>query len=286
MLQCPVRRYINIPTSSHSGRPKFPQGRASWRWRGSLRENVGSLHLCNDQIPSGLQRPVNDLQHTSPTGCKLKETTPEFQAWQTKTVRAFRIKKNPAPLITPLSSFTGLDWWPILPQAWDGLVAQEKFKDMDYLIPRLSHSHDQLRPHGVDPSPWSTEVADKLGKDLTGDKTVPIDLDHKDSDTEVLELDPSPRETVRRSPDHHHPSPGARPWPRNKLPPQTHRQGVGRRSIGHRASRRLPRRGPPSEWSVPQKLVVQPGLWASIYSTRRGRRWVVAGNPRHLKLLT
>ena len=149
----PVRRSINIPTSSHSGRPKSPQGRASWRWRGSLRENVGSLHLCNDQIPSGLQRPVNDLQHTSPTGCKLKETTPEFQAWQTKTVRAFRIKKNPAPLIAPLYSFTGLDWWSILPQAWDGLVAQEKFKDMDYLIPRLSHSHDQLRLHGVDPSP-------------------------------------------------------------------------------------------------------------------------------------
>ena len=58
MLQCPVRRSINIPTSSHSGRPKSPQGRASWRWRRSLRENVGSLHLCNDQIPSGLQRPM------------------------------------------------------------------------------------------------------------------------------------------------------------------------------------------------------------------------------------
>ena len=146
MLQCPVRRSINIPTSSHSGRPKSPQGRASWRWRRSLRENVGSLHLCNDQIPSGLQRPVNDLQHTSPTGCKLKETTPEFQAWQTKTVRAFRIKKNPAPLIAPLYSFTGLDWWSILPQAWDGLVAQEKFKDMDYLIPTISSDSTGLIP--------------------------------------------------------------------------------------------------------------------------------------------
>jgi hypothetical protein len=26
--------------------------------KGGDRENVGSLHLCNDQIPSGLQRPV------------------------------------------------------------------------------------------------------------------------------------------------------------------------------------------------------------------------------------
>ena len=53
----------------------------------------------------------NDLQHTSPGGYKLTETTLELQAWQTKTVSAFRIKKNPAPLIAPLYSFTGLDWW-------------------------------------------------------------------------------------------------------------------------------------------------------------------------------
>ena len=44
-----------------------------------------------------------------------------------------------------------------------------------------------------------TAVADKLGKlDLTGAKAVPIDLDHKDWDTEILELDPSP---PRDSPD-------------------------------------------------------------------------------------
>ena len=79
----------------------------------------------------------NDLQHTSPGGYKLTEATLELQAWQTKTVSAFRIKKNPVPLIAPLYSFTGLDWWSILPQAWDRLVAQDKFKDMDYLIPTV-----------------------------------------------------------------------------------------------------------------------------------------------------
>ena len=212
----------------------------------------------------------NDLQHTSPGGYKLTEATLELQAWQTKTVSAFRIKKNPVPLIAPLYSFTGLDWWSILPQAWDRLVAQDKFKDMDYLIPTVSSDFTGLipRPGQADRTlrwlkdalhrqgtlesstfrplswhsfrvfipdcayqlgmprdqrqylgNWTTEstadiytrekrkvvqrawtaVADKLGKlDLTGAKTVPIDLDHKDWDTEILELDPSP---PRDSPD-------------------------------------------------------------------------------------
>ena len=88
----------------------------------------------------------NDLQHTSPGGYKLTEATLELQAWQTKTVSAFRIKKNPVPLIAPLYSFTGLDWWSILPQAWDRLVAQDKFKDMDYLIPTVSSDFTGLIP--------------------------------------------------------------------------------------------------------------------------------------------
>ena len=206
----------------------------------------------------------NDLQHTSPGGYKLTESTLELQAWQTKTVSAFRIKKNPVPLIAPLYTFTGMDWWSILPQAWDRLVAQEKFKDMDYLIPTVSSDFTGLIPRpgqadrtlrwlkdalhrqgALDTSTfkhlswhsfrvfipdcayqlgmprdqrqylgnWTTEstadiytrekrkvvqrawtaVADKLGKlDLSGSKSVPIDLDHKDWDTEILELDPSP----------------------------------------------------------------------------------------------
>ena len=206
----------------------------------------------------------NDLQHTSPGGYKLTDSTLELQAWQTKTVSAFRIKKNPVPLIAPLYTFTGMDWWSILPQAWDRLVAQEKFNDMDYLIPTVSSDFTGLIPRpgqadrtlrwlkdalhrqgALDASTfkhlswhsfrvfipdcayqlgmprdqrqylgnWTTEstadiytrekrkvvqrawtaVADKLGKlDLSGSKSVPIDLDHKDWDTEVLELDPSP----------------------------------------------------------------------------------------------
>jgi hypothetical protein len=49
----------------------------------------------------------NDLQHTSPDSYRLTEKTLELQAWQTKAVSDFRIKKNPVPLIAPLYLFSG-----------------------------------------------------------------------------------------------------------------------------------------------------------------------------------
>eukprot|EP00435_Cladocopium_sp_Y103_P021864 s134_g5.t1 len=80
----------------------------------------------------------NDLQHTSPKGYRLNDKTLELSAWQTKTVSAFRIKKNPVPLIAPLYSFSGESWWTVLTQSWDRLVVHPKFQDMDYLIPTVS----------------------------------------------------------------------------------------------------------------------------------------------------
>eukprot|EP00435_Cladocopium_sp_Y103_P022510 s3905_g5.t1 len=56
----------------------------------------------------------------------------------TKTVSAFKIKKNPVPLIAPLYSFSGESWWTVLTQSWDRLVVHPKFQDMDYLIPTVS----------------------------------------------------------------------------------------------------------------------------------------------------
>ena len=302
----------------------------------------------------------NDLQHTSPGGYKLTETTLELQAWQTKTVRAFRIKKNPVPLIAPLYSFTGLDWWSILPQAWDRLVAQDKFKDMDYLIPTVSSDFTGLipRPGQADRTlrwlkdalhrqgtlesstfrplswhsfrvfipdcayqlgmprdqrqylgNWTTEstadiytrekrkvvqrawtaVADKLGKlDLTGAKAVPIDLDHKDWDTEILELDPSP---PRDSPD------------KSGSPPlKSRRQALAEKQVA----------SPDSSTGSWQKISWSPGLpettsqrvslrvvSASKVNRSTGLmnhllnqdgkavgRWVVAGNLQRQKLLT
>jgi hypothetical protein len=74
------------------------------------------------------------LQQTSPGVYKLTEKTLELQAWQTKTVSALRIKKKMVPLIAPLYSFSGTDWWTVLIQSWDRLMAHENFNDMDYLI--------------------------------------------------------------------------------------------------------------------------------------------------------
>lgn len=61
--------------------------------------------------------------------------------WQTKTVSAFRIKKSPVPLIWPLYSFMGKDWWSVLTTTWTRLVGHERFQDMDYLIPTVSCRH-------------------------------------------------------------------------------------------------------------------------------------------------
>ena len=66
----------------------------------------------------------NDLQHTIPTAYKFHGGTIELQAWQTKTVSAFRSKKSPVPLLAPTYSFTGRDWWTPLMRTWD------KMKDL------------------------------------------------------------------------------------------------------------------------------------------------------------
>ena len=70
----------------------------------------------------------NDLQHTSPANFKVSDKSLELQAWQTKTISAFRIKKNPVPLIAPLHSFTGKSWWKPLTTTWTRLVGHDNFK--------------------------------------------------------------------------------------------------------------------------------------------------------------
>ena len=88
----------------------------------------------------------NDLQHTSPANFKVSDKSLELQAWQTKTVSAFRIKKNPVPLIAPLHSFTGKSWWKPLTTTWTRLVGHDNFKDMDYLVPTVSSDYTGFIP--------------------------------------------------------------------------------------------------------------------------------------------
>ena len=71
---------------------------------------------------------------------------PRGQAWQTKTVSAFRSKKSPVPLLAPTYSFTGRDWWTPLMRTWDKMKDLEKFKDLDYIIPTLSKDSTGIIP--------------------------------------------------------------------------------------------------------------------------------------------
>ena len=88
----------------------------------------------------------NDLQHTTPFEVTEQGKTLELRAWQTKTVSAFRIKKHPVPLIAPLYSFTGVDWWSPLLRAWKRFAEEEAFKTMDYIIPTVSKDYVGLIP--------------------------------------------------------------------------------------------------------------------------------------------
>ena len=75
----------------------------------------------------------NDMQHTSPGTLKVTSSTVEMMAWQTKSASAFRIKKNPVPLIAPKLSLSGADWWTDWVETLKSLFALERFQDMDYL---------------------------------------------------------------------------------------------------------------------------------------------------------
>ena len=88
----------------------------------------------------------NDLQHTALFEVTEQGKTLELRAWQTKTVSAFRIKKHPVPLIAPLYSFTGVDWWSPLLRAWKRFAEEEAFKTMDYIIPTVSKDYVGLIP--------------------------------------------------------------------------------------------------------------------------------------------
>lgn len=75
---------------------------------------------------------------------KFSGGTIEGQAWQTKTVSAYRSKKAPVPLIAPTYSFTGRDWWTPLQVAWDKMKTLPHFQEADYLIPTISKDYTGL----------------------------------------------------------------------------------------------------------------------------------------------
>ena len=95
-------------------------GGADPRRKGQIaREAIDAFILGMVRFQVGSSARFNDLQHTSPSTMKVTSNTIEMMAWQTKTASAFRIKKNPVPLIAPKLSLSGVDWWRLYSHLWN-----------------------------------------------------------------------------------------------------------------------------------------------------------------------
>ena len=122
-------------------------GGADPRRKGQVaREAIDAFILGMVRFQVGSSARFNDLQHTSPSTMKITSNTIEMMAWQTKTASAFRIKKNPVPLIAPKLSLSGVDWWTEWSKTLTLLSSLERFQDMDYLIPTLSKDFQGVIP--------------------------------------------------------------------------------------------------------------------------------------------
>ena len=144
-------------------------GGADPRRKGQVaREAIDAFILGMVRFQVGSSARFNDLQHTSPSTMKITSNTIEMMAWQTKTASAFRIKKNPVPLIAPKLSLSGVDWWTEWSKTLTLLSSLERFRDMDYLIPTLSKDFQGVMPR---PSTsdrglrWLTEALVRQGVD-------------------------------------------------------------------------------------------------------------------------
>ena len=110
------------------------------------REAIDAFILGMVRFQVGSSARFNDLQHTSPSTMKITSNAIEMMAWQTKTASAFRIKKNPVPLIAPKLSLSGVDWWTEWSKTLTLLSSLERFQGTDYLIPTLSKDFQGVIP--------------------------------------------------------------------------------------------------------------------------------------------
>ena len=92
----------------------------------------------------GCSARFNDLQHVHPKDLHVTTHTLELQAWQTKTVSAAKIRKQPVPLICPKFSFTGKDWWLGMVTVIRKMTKLDQFKEMDFLIPTVNKDFNGL----------------------------------------------------------------------------------------------------------------------------------------------
>ena len=106
----------------------------------------------------------NDLQHTCPSTWKISTITRELKAWQTKTTTIHEANKRPIPLISPLHSFTALDWWTEMDKVIDLFAKEEKFKDIDFLFPALTKDKTGFIPRPASNSQIMAVIRQELCK--------------------------------------------------------------------------------------------------------------------------
>ena len=97
--------------------------------------------LAITRFQVGCSARFNDLQHVHPQKLSQTSQTLELQAWQTKTVSATKIRRQPVPLICPKYSFTGHTWWLTFEAMIRKMTQTKGFEDMDYLIPTINKEY-------------------------------------------------------------------------------------------------------------------------------------------------
>ena len=116
----------------------------------SLRKRGFTVIPWHPLSPQPARRRGGHPVQTAP-GEEHSSNTVELKAWQTKTVSAARINRNPVPLIAPKYSFTGIPWWTTWVATVRRLVSEEAFQDMDYLLPTVSKDFAGLIPRPSTP---------------------------------------------------------------------------------------------------------------------------------------
>ena len=86
------------------------------------------------RLMAGVSGRWNDICHTQISSMKVTSSTIEFTAWQTKTT-GINDTSRPMPLIAPLHSFSGVQWWLVVQKFINMFLKDDNFKNMDYLLP-------------------------------------------------------------------------------------------------------------------------------------------------------
>jgi hypothetical protein len=80
----------------------------------------------------------SDIQHCAPSSWIHTSSTTELTAWQTKTTNILQAQRKALPLIAPLHTFSGVQWWNTFHFFMRSLQSHKIFQTMDYIIPTVN----------------------------------------------------------------------------------------------------------------------------------------------------